>query len=128
MSKLNRTVSMAPMMDCTDRHDRYFLRLISKHIFLYSEMIATGAILNGDKKKILVDKSKVVVARHKRLKKEQEATKNMVDEYKFMHNVETLEDFRNFVEDELSLILSDNVKKQLLQIIMILNKKIMQEQ
>ncbi len=53
MSKLNRTVSMAPMMDCTDRHDRYFLRLISKHIFLYSEMIATGAILNGDKKKIL---------------------------------------------------------------------------
>ena len=44
---------MAPMMDCTDRHDRYFLRLISKNIFLYSEMIATGAILNGDKKKIL---------------------------------------------------------------------------
>ena len=53
MFKLNRAVSMAPMMDCTDRHDRYFLRLISKHIFLYSEMIATGAILNGDKKKIL---------------------------------------------------------------------------
>ena len=44
---------MAPMMDCTDRHDRFFLRLISKNIFLYSEMIATGAILNGDKKKIL---------------------------------------------------------------------------
>ena len=53
MSKLNRKISMAPMMDCTDRHDRYFLRLISKNIFLYSEMIATGAILNGDKKKIL---------------------------------------------------------------------------
>ena len=53
MSKLNRRISMAPMMDCTDRHDRYFLRLISKNIFLYSEMIATGAILNGDKKKIL---------------------------------------------------------------------------
>tara|TARA_B100001059_G_scaffold236710_1_gene289290 strand:+ start:4768 stop:5733 length:966 start_codon:yes stop_codon:yes gene_type:complete len=44
---------MAPMMDCTDRHDRFFLRLISKNIFLYSEMIATGAILNGDRKKIL---------------------------------------------------------------------------
>ena len=44
---------MAPMMDCTDRHDRYFLRLISKNIFLYSEMIATGAIINGDKKKVL---------------------------------------------------------------------------
>ena len=44
---------MAPMMDCTDRHDRYFLRLISKNIILYSEMIATGAIINGDKKKVL---------------------------------------------------------------------------
>ena len=53
MSKKMRMISMAPMMDCTDRHDRYFLRLISKNIFLYSEMIATGAILNGDKKKIL---------------------------------------------------------------------------
>ena len=53
MSKLNRKICMAPMMDCTDRHDRYFLRLISKNIFLYSEMIATGAIINGDKKKVL---------------------------------------------------------------------------
>ncbi len=53
MSNFNRTISMAPMMDCTDRHDRYFLRLISKNIFLYSEMIATGAIINGDKKKVL---------------------------------------------------------------------------
>ena len=53
MSSQNRAISMAPMMDCTDRHDRFFLRLISKNIFLYSEMIATGAILNGDRKKIL---------------------------------------------------------------------------
>ena len=53
MSSQNRTISMAPMMDCTDRHDRFFLRLISKNIFLYSEMIATGAILKGDRKKIL---------------------------------------------------------------------------
>ena len=44
---------MVPMMDCTDRHDRYFLRLISKNIFLYSEMIVTGAIINGDRKKVL---------------------------------------------------------------------------
>ena len=51
MSKFNRTISMAPMMDCTDRHDRYFLRLISKNIFLYSEMIATGAIKMEIKKK-----------------------------------------------------------------------------
>ena len=53
MSKLNRKISMAPMMDCTDRHDRYFLRLISKNIFLYSEMIATGTIIHGDRKKVL---------------------------------------------------------------------------
>ena len=53
MSKIDRTISMAPMMDCTDRHDRYFLRLISKNIFLYSEMIATGTIIHGDKKKVL---------------------------------------------------------------------------
>ncbi|HRD24545.1 MAG TPA: tRNA dihydrouridine(20/20a) synthase DusA, partial [Candidatus Fonsibacter ubiquis] len=37
-------------MDCTDRHDRYFLRLISKNVMLYSEMIATGAILKGKQK------------------------------------------------------------------------------
>jgi tRNA-dihydrouridine synthase A len=53
MSKINRTVSVAPMMDCTDRHDRYFLRLISKNVLLYSEMIATGAALKGDREKVL---------------------------------------------------------------------------
>ena len=53
MSKVNRKVCVAPMMDCTDRHDRYFLRLISKNVMLYSEMIATGAILKGKQKKVL---------------------------------------------------------------------------
>ena len=53
MSKINRTVSVAPMMDCTDRHDRYFLRLISKNVLLYTEMVSTGAALNGDREKIL---------------------------------------------------------------------------
>jgi len=53
MSKINRTVSVAPMMDCTDRHDRYFLRLISKNVLLYIEMIATGAALKGDREKVL---------------------------------------------------------------------------
>ena len=46
--KLNRTISIAPMMEWTDRHDRYFLRLISKHAVLYTEMVTTGAILHGD--------------------------------------------------------------------------------
>jgi len=53
MSKVNRKVSVAPMMDCTDRHDRYFLRLISKNVMLYSEMIATGAILKGKQRNVL---------------------------------------------------------------------------
>ena len=41
------------MMDCTDRHDRYFLRLMSKNVMLYSEMVATKSAIHGDKKKIL---------------------------------------------------------------------------
>jgi len=53
MSKVNRKVSVAPMMDCTDRHDRYFLRLISKNVMLYSEMISTGAILKGKQRNVL---------------------------------------------------------------------------
>ena len=53
MFKINRTVSVAPMMDCTDRHDRYFLRLISKNVLLYTEMVSTGAALNGDREKVL---------------------------------------------------------------------------
>lgn len=36
------------MMECTDRHFRYFLRLISEHAVLYTEMITTGAVLHGD--------------------------------------------------------------------------------
>ena len=48
-----RKVSVAPMMDCTDRHDRFFLRLISKKVMLYSEMVATKSALHGDRKKIL---------------------------------------------------------------------------
>lgn len=51
--QLNRLISIAPMMDCTDRHDRYFLRLISPHVLLYTEMITTGALIHGDYKKLL---------------------------------------------------------------------------
>jgi tRNA-dihydrouridine synthase A len=39
---------VAPMMDWTDRHCRYFLRQVSSSAFLYSEMITTGALLHGD--------------------------------------------------------------------------------
>lgn len=43
-----RRLCIAPMMDWTDRHCRYFLRLISRHAYLYTEMITAGAILHGD--------------------------------------------------------------------------------
>ena len=41
------------MMDCTDRRERFFLRLISKNVLLYTEMIVSEAINRGDKKKLL---------------------------------------------------------------------------
>ena len=50
---MKKIVSVAPMMDCTDRHDRFFLRLISKNVMLYSEMIATKSAIHGDRNKIL---------------------------------------------------------------------------
>ena len=50
---MNRKVSVAPMMDCTDKHERYFLRLISKNILLYTEMIVSEAIDRGDKQRLL---------------------------------------------------------------------------
>ena len=51
------------MMDWTDRHDRYFLRQISKHCLLYTEMVSTGALLHGDKERFLAfDKAEHPVA------------------------------------------------------------------
>ena len=41
------------MMDCTDRHERYFLRLLSKNVMLYTEMVVTKSAIHGDRKKIL---------------------------------------------------------------------------
>ncbi len=53
MSTLDRRVSVAPMMDRTDRHDRYFLRQISPSALLYTEMTTTGALLRGDRERFL---------------------------------------------------------------------------
>ncbi len=50
---LNRLISIAPMMDWTDRHERYFLRLISPHVLLYTEMITTAALIHGDYHRLL---------------------------------------------------------------------------
>jgi tRNA-dihydrouridine synthase A len=46
-------LSVAPMMDRTDRHCRYFLRQISKRTLLYTEMVTSAAILHGDREKLL---------------------------------------------------------------------------
>ncbi|MCB1921542.1 MAG: tRNA dihydrouridine(20/20a) synthase DusA [Candidatus Competibacteraceae bacterium] len=50
---LNRLISIAPMLDWTDRHCRFFLRLLSRRIVLYTEMATTGAVLHGDRQRIL---------------------------------------------------------------------------
>ena len=47
------SLSVAPMMDWTDRHDRFFLRLISRQALLYTEMVTTGAVLHGDRQRLL---------------------------------------------------------------------------
>jgi tRNA-dihydrouridine synthase A len=50
---LDRRISVAPMMDWTDRHCRFFLRGFAPGTLLYTEMITTGAILRGDREKLL---------------------------------------------------------------------------
>ena len=50
---LHRKFCVAPMMDWTDRHDRVFLRLFSKHALLYTEMITSAALEFGDAKYLL---------------------------------------------------------------------------
>ena len=46
-------ISVAPMMDWTDRHCRYFLRLIAPNVRLYTEMVTTGALFRGDTERFL---------------------------------------------------------------------------
>ena len=46
-------ISVAPMIDWTDRHCRYFHRLLAPHARLYTEMVSTGAILKGDRNRHL---------------------------------------------------------------------------
>jgi tRNA-dihydrouridine synthase A len=52
-TKFLHPLSVAPMMDRTDRHCRYFLRQISRRTLLYTEMVTSMAILHGDKQKLL---------------------------------------------------------------------------
>jgi tRNA-dihydrouridine synthase A len=50
---VDRRLSVAPMMDWTDRHCRFFLRLIAPRTLLYTEMVTTGAILLGERERFL---------------------------------------------------------------------------
>ena len=52
-NKLSHRFCVAPMMEWTDRHCRYFLRLFSQHTLLYTEMVTTGALLHGDAERFL---------------------------------------------------------------------------
>jgi tRNA-dihydrouridine synthase A len=53
MKHLDRRISVAPMMDYTDRHCRYFLRLLSPSALLYTEMITSAAIVRGRVSRLL---------------------------------------------------------------------------
>ena len=48
-----RLFAVAPMMACTDRHERYLLRCISSRVLLYTEMLTTAAVLHGDRDRLL---------------------------------------------------------------------------
>src|SRR5712672_483309 len=50
---LDRRFSIAPMMDWTDRHCRFFHRLLAPHARLYTEMVTSGAVLHGDRERLL---------------------------------------------------------------------------
>jgi len=51
--KIDHTFAVAPMMDWTDRHFRYLMRLISRRAVLYTEMVTTGAIIHGPRARLL---------------------------------------------------------------------------
>ncbi len=53
MSNTSEKIAIAPMLDWTDRHYRYFMRSITKHTTLYTEMIVADAILHGNRDKLL---------------------------------------------------------------------------
>lgn len=53
MVSLDRKLCTAPLMQHTDRHFRFLLRLISRHVLLYTEMVTTGALLHGKRDRLL---------------------------------------------------------------------------
>jgi len=52
-TSIDRRLSIAPMMDWTDRHCRYFHRLLTPNALLYTEMVTTGAVIHGDRERLI---------------------------------------------------------------------------
>ena len=52
-SPIDRRLSVAPMMDCTDRHFRYLVRLVTRHTLLYTEMVTGAALVHGRRDRLL---------------------------------------------------------------------------
>ena len=50
---VDRRLSVAPMMDCTDRHFRYLVRLVTRHTLLYTEMVTSAALVHGRRDHLL---------------------------------------------------------------------------
>ncbi len=53
LALIKRHFCVAPMLDWTDRHERYLLRLLSKNAVLYTEMVTTGALIHGERDRYL---------------------------------------------------------------------------
>src|SRR5215472_221910 len=53
LSELDRRIAVAPMMDWTDRHCRFFLRGFSPTLLLYTEMLNARAVIRGDRARLL---------------------------------------------------------------------------
>jgi tRNA-dihydrouridine synthase A len=53
MFEISRKFAIAPMMEWTDRHCRFFHRLLTRRALIYTEMLTTGALLNGDRARLL---------------------------------------------------------------------------
>src|ERR1700687_3251216 len=53
MADIVRKFAIAPMMEWTDRHCRFFHRLLTRRALIYTEMLTTGAVLRGDRARLL---------------------------------------------------------------------------
>ncbi|HKA70521.1 MAG TPA: tRNA dihydrouridine(20/20a) synthase DusA [Xanthobacteraceae bacterium] len=53
MGDLDRKFAVAPMMEWTDRHCRFFHRLLTRRALIYTEMVTTGAVLRGDRARLI---------------------------------------------------------------------------